>query len=200
MKPKLHILLLEDDLADAELIAQELEEDGFSFSLTRVQTEAEFCRELDAGPPDLILSDRGRPEFNSLKALEITRQQEPRLPFIFISRSNNLGMIVEMYEHGATDYVFKRDIEYLHTALRDALKIPSAETRLSPVPARFEPEPPLPQTPPLPPVCRPVVGHVSFCPRCHQAQDESGRMIRLEDYCGGSMEIIVSRRLCMECD
>ena len=192
MKPKLHILLLEDDLADAELITHELEDDGFSFSLTRVQTEAEFCRELDAGPPDLILSDRGRPEFDGLKALEITRQREPRLPFIFISRSNNLGMVVEMYEHGATAYVVTRDIEYLHAALRGAVKLPSAETKLSPAPSRCEPE--------QPPVCLPVVGHVSFCPRCHQAQDESGRIVRLEEYCGHSTEIIVSRRLCVECD
>ena len=80
MKPKLHILLLEDDLADAERITHELAEDDFSFSLTRVHTEAEFCRELEAGPPDLILSDRCRSEFGGLAALKITRQLEPRLP------------------------------------------------------------------------------------------------------------------------
>ena len=198
MKPKLHILLLEDDLADAERITHELAEDDFSFSLTRVHTEAEFCRELEAGPPDLILSDRGRPEFSDLAALKITRQLEPRLPFIFISRSNNLGMIVEMYEQGATDCVFTRDLEYLHAALRGALKLPSAETELPPAPTRFEPEHRLPET--RTPVCLPVVGHVSFCPRCHQAQDESGRIVRLEEYCGNSTEIIVSRRLCVECD
>jgi len=205
MKPKFRILLLEDDLADAERIAQELAGDDFPFSLTRVQTEADFCRELDAGPPDLVLSDYGRPTFDGFKALEIARQRQPRLPFIFVTRSNNLGMIVEMYEHGATDYVFKHDMEYLHAALRGALKLPAEELppdelRSSPAPIQFESDRQPPSAPPLSPFSRPAIGHVAFCPRCRQARDEAGGVIRLEDYCGGSIEIIVTRQLCAECD
>lgn len=205
MKLKHRILLLEDDPAEAELIAQELADDGFGFSLTRVQTEAEFFRELDNDPPDLVLSDHGRPAFNGFKALEMTRQLQPRLPFIFISGLNNLGTIVEMYEQGATDYVFKHDLEYLRAALRVALKLPAAASPVAasepvPAPARPASERLLPKTLPMPPVSMPVIGHVSFCPRCRQARDEAGRVARLEDYCGNSIEIIVTRELCRECD
>jgi DNA-binding response OmpR family regulator len=205
MKLKHRILLLEDDPAEAELIAQELADDGFGFSLTRVQTEAEFFHELDNDPPDLVLADHGRPTFDGFRALEITRRLQPRLPFIFISGLNNLGTIVEMYEHGATDYVFKHDLEYLHAALRGALKLPAdallfAKPEPLPAPAQFESERLLPKALPMPPVSMPVIGHVSFCPRCRQARDEAGRVVRLEDYCGSSIEIIITRELCMDCD
>lgn len=205
MKKKLRILLLEDDPAEAELIAQELADDGFGFSLTRVQTEADLFRELDDDPPDLVLSDHGRPTFDGIRALDITRQLQPRLPFIFISGSNNLGTIVEMYEHGASDYVFKHDLEYLPAALRGALKLPSdaslaAKPEPLPAPTQFASGRLLPKTLPLPPVSMPVIGHLSFCPRCRQARDESDRIVGLEDYCGGSIEIIVTHQFCTECD
>jgi DNA-binding response OmpR family regulator len=205
MKLKHRILLLEDDPAEAELIAQELADDGIGFSLTRVQTEDEFFREIDNDPPDLVLSDHGRPAFDGFKALEITRRLQPHLPFIFISGLNNLGTIVEMYEQGATDYVFKHDLEYLHAALRGALKLPAeallvAEPESLPAPAQFESGRRLPKTLPMPPVSMAVIGHVSFCPRCRQARDEAGRVVWLEDYCGNSIEIIVTRELCKECD
>src|SRR5262245_46550891 len=101
MQNKLHILLLEDDLADAALIAHELEAGGFAFRLTRIQTEAELRRELGMGMPDLILSDHGLPDFDGFKALEIVRETSPELPFIFVSGSNDQGMVVHMHEQGA---------------------------------------------------------------------------------------------------
>ena len=131
MQPKLRILLVEDDVVDAELVAHELEASGFSFSLTRVQTEADFRRELEKGLPDLILSDHGLPSFSGFKALEITREVSPELPFIFVSGSNDQGMVADMYVDGATDYVFKRDLGDLKAAVLRALN-PQAEGQPSP--------------------------------------------------------------------
>src|SRR4030095_14039184 len=106
---------------DARLIEQELENAGISFDLTRIQTEAELHRELDPQPPDLVLSDHGLPSFNGFAALEIVRNKCPDLPFIFVSGSNDQGMVTEMYERGATDYVYKHDIQDLHGAGQRAL-------------------------------------------------------------------------------
>src|ERR1041385_3736298 len=131
MQPKLRILLVEDDVADAELVAHELEASGFSFSLTRVQTEADFRRELEKGLPDVILSDHGLPSFSGFKALEITRAASPDLPFIFVSGSNDQGMVADMDVDGATDYGFKRDLGDLKSAVLRALN-PQAEMQLPP--------------------------------------------------------------------
>ncbi len=203
MNSKLRILLLEDSVADAALIEHELEADGFSFTMTRVETEEEFRRELEAGPPDLILSDHGLPEFDGFKALEIVRVQRPQLPFIFVSGSNDQGMVVEMYEQGATDYVFKRDLGDLKAAVHGAVDpLPDAlPPRPGPASILNHPELELhlpPASPPSPTTTA-VVGHLFFCPHCHRARDEEGRAVLMEDYCGDRAEIIVIRKVCAEC-
>src|SRR5271154_6663973 len=126
MKTNLRILLLEDSHLDAELMERELTRDGFSFSLARIETEVELRRELDTTPPDLVLSDHGLPTFDGFKALEIVRKLRPQLPFIFVSGSNDQQMVFDMYEQGATDYVYKRDLKDLEVAVHAALEMPPA--------------------------------------------------------------------------
>jgi CheY-like chemotaxis protein len=205
MTDKLRILLLEDSAADAEMIKHELEEAGFSFSLTRVETEAMFLRELEA-EPDLVLSDHGLPSFSGFSALEIVRSTLPQLPFIFVSGSNDQEMVVDMYEQGATDYVFKRDLKDLRSAVHHALEPqpepPTAkyETMLSSTQsAQPELQLKLPALRSAAPVFAPAIGHLLFCPHCHRSWDEFGNIVRMEDYCGNHIESVVIRQACGEC-
>jgi CheY-like chemotaxis protein len=204
MKTKLRILLLEDDVADAALIAQELEAAGFSFQLTRIQTEAELRQELERATPDLILSDHGLPAFNGFKALDIARAVCPELPFIFVSGSNDQGMVAEMYEQGATDYVFKRDVGDLKSAVLRALEREAGVQPLPSEPGTIPAQPELklqiPIASPLQPVLTPAIGHLLFCPQCRQARDERNQIVPLENYFGRIAEVVVLRQLCEECD
>lgn len=198
MKTKLHILLLEDNLADAELIAQELEAADLSFSIARVETESEFRQQLRT-KPDLVLSDHGLATFDGFRALAITREAALELPFIFVSGSNSQQMIVEMFELGATDYVFKRDIKDLKLAVKTALE-PAQATELS---AATLPPKPLPAAPAAPvrrPAIKPIIDQLLFCPQCHQAWDDSGNRVIIEDYCGHHIETVIYCHVCMECD
>lgn len=201
MKPKLRILLLEDNVADAELIAHQLKASGFSFRLARIQTEAEFRRELETATPDLILSDHGLPSFSGFKALEIVRENHPQLPFVFVSGSNDQGMVAKMYEEGATDYVFKRDIGDLKPAVLRALE---PQPEVTPLPTETKAIPPLHESKqPLPavsPAFSPAIGHLSFCPQCRQTRDAAGRLVQMESYCGSHAEIVIRRQTCAECD
>ena len=195
MKSKLRILLVEDDAADAELIEQQLKSSGFSFALTRVQTEGDFRDQLLAGQPDVILSDHGLPSFSGFKALEITRADFPKKPFIFVSGSNDQGMVADMYERGATDYVFKRDLADLKAAVLKALD-EVIERQSS---ASTESLPELPESP------APVVsvtgapGKLNFCPRCWEALDELGQPVLMESYCTSRPEVSVLRQVCPRC-
>lgn len=202
MKTKLRILLVEDDVADAELITQELESSGFTFALTRVQTEADFRRELESRFPDLILSDHGLPSFSGFKALEIVRKEYPELPFIFVSGSNDQGMVAHMSDEGATDYVYKRDLGDLKAAILQALET-SVEAPLLKEAATSSAQPELKLQLPTAsmgvPVFTPAIGRLSFCPQCRQACDEIGRAVLLENYCVSHAEIIVLRQVCTGC-
>ena len=195
LNSKLRILLVEDDAADAELIEQQLKDSGFSVSIIRVQSEPEFRHHLQAESPDVILSDHGLPAFSGFKALEITRADFPKKPFIFVSGSNDQGMVADMYEKGATDYVFKRDLGDLKAAVLKALeeaieKQPSVSAESSPdLPGLSAPVASVPGAP----------GKLHFCPRCWEALDELGQAVLMESYCTSRPEVSVSRKICARC-
>jgi DNA-binding response OmpR family regulator len=189
MKTNLRILLLEDSHLDAELIERELTRDGFSFSLARIETEVELRRELDTTPPDLVLSDHGLPTFDGFKALEIVRKLRPQLPFIFVSGSNDQQMVFDMYEQGATDYVYKRDLKDLEVAVHAALEMPPAAQPAA-----------TPASELVPAVSIFPSGHLSLCPLCHRARDEAGRIVQMQDYCDHCVESVVVRQVCADCE
>ena len=200
MQTSLHILLLEDSKFDAELITHTLGDLGRPFQLSRIQSEAELRRHLDHQTPDLILSDHGLPSFSGFKALEIVRQTHPELPFIFVSGSNDQQMVVDMYDLGATDYVFKRDLHDLLPAVQRALAH-SAETSLlmtvSANPSELKSTPAKQTSAPTDSLS--LVGHLAFCPECEQAHDTAGGLVRLEEFLGSHSEVLVLRRTCSQC-
>jgi CheY-like chemotaxis protein len=185
LKTKLHILLVEDDVHDVELIARQLKTSGCDVSLTRVQTETEFRLELEAEPPDVILSDHGLPAFSGFKALEIVRETYPTLPFIFVSGSNDQNMVAQMHDAGATDYVFKNDILDLWPAVREALKETHPPVLIA-QPVNLSPD---------------GIAYVRLrlCPSCLRARDEKNAPVDFLDYFRTHREIVVLHELCEAC-
>jgi signal transduction histidine kinase len=124
MKKEIHILMVEDEAADAELSRLALRKGGFHFSLVRVQTESDFLRELNQRPPDVILSDYSLPSFDGYAALRIANQRCPEVPFIFVTGTMGEEVAIETLKNGATDYVLKTRLTRLapavHRALREA--------------------------------------------------------------------------------
>ena len=103
----LHILLLEDDPSDAELIQATLEADQFSCDVNVVTTHAEFLTGLEA-QIDLVLADYKLPSFDGLSALRLSLSIRPDLPFIFVSGTFGEESAIEALNLGATDYVQRR--------------------------------------------------------------------------------------------
>ena len=124
MSFRLHILHLEDDVADAALVRDTLEMEGIACDVTRVETESAFRTSLQQGGFDLILADYTLPSFDGLSAFTIARQQSPDLPFIFVSGTLGEEVAIEALKIGATDYVLKTGLSRLapaaHRALREA--------------------------------------------------------------------------------
>src|SRR2546430_10230525 len=127
MTEPLRILLAEDSESDAELIQRELKRGGLDFQSRRVQTEADFRRELDEFRPHLVISDFSMPQFNGRKALAIARESRGDIPFIFISGTIGENVAVDMMKAGADDYVMKNNLARLLPALKRELR--EAEVR-----------------------------------------------------------------------
>src|SRR5688500_19394733 len=85
MEKELKILMLEDLEDDVGLIERTLKKQGIHFVSKRVDTREEFVDALDAFDPDVILSDHALPQFNSLEALTICRNQHIDIPFILVT-------------------------------------------------------------------------------------------------------------------
>jgi PAS domain S-box-containing protein len=120
----LQILLLEDDVKDAELIQELLEIEEFVCEITRVDDRAGFLAAIARGGVDLILADFSLPSFDGLSALKLAMSGCPDVPFIFVSGTLGEEVAIEALKIGATDYVLKTRLSRLlpsvHRALREA--------------------------------------------------------------------------------
>jgi signal transduction histidine kinase len=122
VKKEIHILMLEDDSADAELTKFALRKGGLSFSVTRVECKADYVKHLGEDPPALILSDYSLPGFNGNDALEIALEKCPDTPFIFVTGTMGEEVAIETLKSGATDYVLKTRLSRLVPAVQRALR------------------------------------------------------------------------------
>lgn len=120
MPTSLNLLLLEDSPNDAELILDVLKEAGFELASRRVDSQADYLRELDQ-PPDFILSDFSMPQFTALDALRLMQKRELDIPFIVVSGCIGEEMAVECMKAGATDYLLKDRLARLGHSVSQAL-------------------------------------------------------------------------------
>jgi PAS domain S-box-containing protein len=120
MAPPLHVLIVEDNPADAELVVRELRRAGFAPEWTRVETEADFVAHLHAGL-DLVLSDYEMPQFDGLRALELMNERALELPFILVSGTIGEDIAVTAMKQGASDYLMKDRLARLGQAVVRAL-------------------------------------------------------------------------------
>jgi two-component system, NarL family, sensor histidine kinase UhpB len=122
MKKQIHILMVEDNDADANLAQHTLRAGGVHFSLARVQMEPDYIRELDRNPPDVILSDYSMPGFDGYAALNIAKKKRPEIPFIFVTGTMGEEVAIETLKNGAIDYVLKTRLTRLVPAVNRALR------------------------------------------------------------------------------
>jgi signal transduction histidine kinase len=129
VKKDIHILMLEDNAADAELTRFALRKGGLRFSMSRVETREEYLDEVSQRTPELILSDYSLPGFNGHDALSIAREQCPETPFIFVTGTMGEEVAIETLKSGATDYVLKTRLSRLVPAVNRALREAEARTQ-----------------------------------------------------------------------
>ena len=122
MNKVIHILHLEDNKNDIEIIQSMLKNNGVNYELIAVENSEDFRTKLEKYNFDLILADYTLPSFDGMKALKIAKQIKPETPFIFVSGTIGEERAVEALVQGAVDYVFKGNLKTLAPAVRRALK------------------------------------------------------------------------------
>lgn len=118
----LRILLLEDRLEDVDFIERILKKDGIVFESECVDTREEFSQALTQFKPDVVLSDHGLPQFNSMEALKICKEERMEGPFILVTGTVSEEFAITCLRQGADDYILKSNLSRLPSAIKRALR------------------------------------------------------------------------------
>jgi anti-anti-sigma factor len=111
------VLLVEDSEDDALLNLRELRNAGYTPEWTRVETAEEMAAALPAKPWDIVLADHKLPTFDALAALQLTADLGFDLPTIIVSGSIGEVQLLSALKQGAQDYVLKRELSRLASAV-----------------------------------------------------------------------------------
>lgn len=118
---RLHVLILEDRPADAELILYEMKRSGYACVSTLVDTQEAYLRAIEP-QPDVILADYSLPQFTAMQALRLLQERGYDIPFIVITGTISEEAAVETMKQGAADYLLKDRLSRLGQAVERALE------------------------------------------------------------------------------
>ncbi len=117
----LRVLIVEHDDADVELCLAALARDGFSVTPVVVSDAPGFEAAIADRDFDVVLADYTLPSWIGMDALESLQAHGIDTPFILITGTLGEERAVECIQRGAADYVLKRNLARLGTAVRRAL-------------------------------------------------------------------------------
>ena len=120
-KKPLRILILEDNVADSALIADELQRSGMTILVTRVDSAESFSAALDSFAPDAVLSADSLGQFDSRGALEVLREIRPAVPLIILVGDLVGGQAGAAIRAGAEDVILKTSTRGLEALITNAL-------------------------------------------------------------------------------
>jgi two-component system response regulator ArlR len=117
-----HILIVEDEEGIVQFLKQGLEEEGYQVS--SANDGAEGLSVFQSGKFDLVLLDWMLPKMTGVELCQAIRQQNTKLPIIFLTAKDTVQETVEGLKSGANDYIkkpfsFDELVERIKVQLRD---------------------------------------------------------------------------------
>ena len=112
MENKLKILLIEDNLADANFVVDILDKYNRQKSnLKHVKKVTEAIDTLGRDNFDAILLDLFLPDSQGIESLDVVKQKAPQLPILILTATDDTNMAVRSLRQGAQDYLIKGEFE-----------------------------------------------------------------------------------------
>ncbi len=104
-----HILLIEDNLPDAELIKTFLEDASFPFRLYKAKSLQEGLDIIRYSAIDIVLLDLGLDDTTGLPTLNLFFEEVPNIPVIVLTGNSNEVLGMNAIRAGAQDFLVKGD-------------------------------------------------------------------------------------------
>jgi DNA-binding response OmpR family regulator len=117
-----HILIVEDEDGIVQFLKQGLEEEGYSISYANDGKEG--LKQFQETKFDLLLLDWMLPKMTGLELCKTIRQENTKIPIIFLTAKDTVEETIEGLKNGANDYIkkpfsFDELLERIKVQLRD---------------------------------------------------------------------------------
>jgi len=122
MNKSIKILILEDNVIDADLIIRQLTRSGMSFISEVVDNKKAFEDAIEVFCPDIVLSDYSLPVFDAVSAFKMLTAKNIKIPFIIVSGTIGEENAVKLIKEGVTDFSSKENLQGLPQKVSRALK------------------------------------------------------------------------------
>jgi signal transduction histidine kinase/CheY-like chemotaxis protein len=122
LQSTLHLLIVEDVMADVELMVLTLEAASITFTYDTADTLSDCQQLLQQKTYDAVLADYRLPQFTPYKALKLLQQSGQEIPLILVTGGLGEEAAVECIKAGITDYVLKDRLFRLPMVLARSLQ------------------------------------------------------------------------------
>jgi two-component sensor histidine kinase/DNA-binding response OmpR family regulator len=128
---KLHILLVDDNPGDVEIITRQLESEFPGVEVEQTSAQEQFDRALEAGRFNLVITDFRFQWSDGLAVLRAVKGRFPYRPVIMFTATGTQEVAVEAMKSGLDDYIIKSTEHYarLLSSVREGLQRGETERR-----------------------------------------------------------------------
>jgi PAS domain S-box-containing protein len=127
MEETIRIIMLEDNVYDAELIQHLLLKEKLKCEFNLATNRRSYLQALNHFFPAVILADHSLPEIDSEEAFIIARKKIPDIPFIMVTGTVSEEYAANMIRVGVDDYILKDRLARLPAAIVTAIQRRKAE-------------------------------------------------------------------------
>jgi signal transduction histidine kinase len=119
-----HILLIEDNPGDADLVRLRLVEGGSTVNVSCVNRLADGLASMAKEPPAVVLLDLSLPDSHGADTFRKVLEKAPGVPVVILSGQDDEALAVKALHQGVQDYLVKGDItsSHLEHAVRYAME------------------------------------------------------------------------------
>ena len=120
----LKILLIEDNITDANQIGKMLKEHCCQPDIQHVQKIENAVAKLNQDSFDVVLLNMALADSRGINSLEMVQQKAPQLPTIILTTAYNANLAVKSLRSGAQDYLIKSELtgEILSRSIQYAIE------------------------------------------------------------------------------
>lgn len=119
-----HVLLIEDNPGDADLVRLRLVEGKSDVHVNCVPRLSDALASLEVDTPSLVLLDLNLPDSHGAETFRRIRQKAPNVPIVILSGQDDDALATKAVHMGVQDYLVKGDVtsKQLERALRYAVE------------------------------------------------------------------------------